>query len=224
METTLRALASRPSLTRPYVGGEAARRRRHHRGGARVQSRLARDDDRRRLDHVPLHAGRRVGAGRREAHLEKGISSSEDPAGRPLQRRDAIHVHHQHRRDQAARVSRQVVRVERQQQVARAHLVTRLDARLETLAVEPHRVQPDVDEDLEPRRRKGERVAGAMHVKDARIAGREEPLVERIERETVARQPSRKRRIGHLLERHDHAGQWRQQGQAVQAVGWGGGA
>jgi hypothetical protein len=53
-----------------------------------------------------------------------------------------------------------------------------------------------------------------MHVEHLAITGSDEPLVERIEGETVAREPLGERGIGHALERHDEAGQRRQQGQA----------
>ena len=90
MDTTLRALASRPLLDQPNVGGEAARRRRDRRGGTRVQPPFARDHDRGRLDRAALRRGDRLRLGRRETHLEERVPSSGDPAASHLQapRRD----------------------------------------------------------------------------------------------------------------------------------------
>jgi hypothetical protein len=48
-------------------------------------------------------------------------------------------------------------------------------------------------------------MAGPMHVKHPGVAWGDEALVQRLERETVARQPSRERRIGNPIQRYHNA-------------------
>jgi hypothetical protein len=194
-------------LVQPQVGGEATRRGRQLRRRARVQPRLARHDDRTRLDRRAVRrrrAGLHGGAAQRD--VQQRVAPRDHPSRRlPAQAGDAVHVRHEHHREQAPRVRRHVVRVEREQRVAAAHHVAGLRDRREARALEQDGVEADVDQDVEPRRRQGEGVAGAVHLQDAGVARREHAVAQRIDRDPVAGEPLRERGVGDEVERDHHA-------------------
>ena len=219
MDTTLRAFASRSPFTsrtsdvkRRAAAATAAAGRACNPDFVAIT--IGRRSARRRPASRRLRQRRR----RRRRMDQRVTAARTRPVAAPATL-DALHVGHEHGRDQAPRVGRDVVRVERQEQVTGADLVARLHARMEALAVQLHRVEPDVDEDLEPGRGQRERMSGAMHVKHPGVARRDDALVERIERDAVAGQPLREGRVGDLIERDHDAGERREDARRHGGVG-----
>jgi hypothetical protein len=216
IDTTLRRFASRPPLSsrtsavklRAAAASSAAGRAW---SPVSLVTTIGRDST-----ATPSAAGDRAGCAGAAAqrHPRHRVAPGDHPPGRlRVQRRDAVEVRHEHHREQAARVRRHEVGVEGEQRIAGAHQVPRLRQRREPLALEVHGVETDVDEDLEPRRREGERVAGAVHLEHARVARRQHAVAQRIDRDPVAGEPLRERGVWDVLERDHHARERRGEGE-----------
>ena len=213
IETTLRAFASRAPAHQSQVGLELARGRRERRRRTRVQSGLGRDDDGSRSHGLALRGDgrRRRSTGERENHQH--IAPRHHASRAPVERRDTIGIRDHHLRQQAAGTTRNQIRIEVEERVARVYHVALADEGGESLSLERDGVEADVNDDLQPVRLQRHRVPGAMDLEHPGIARREQPIAQRIDRDAIAHEALRERGIRHLFEGHDDPGQRGDDGQ-----------
>jgi hypothetical protein len=140
-----------------------------------------------------------------QVDLEQHVVPRHDDAVARPQRRHAVHVRDDDRGEQAARAARHRVHVEAQERRPRGHARAGLHERGEALAAQRHRVEPHVDDELQPVRLERHRVPGAVHLPHRRVARCDDRVAERVDRHAVAGEPLGEDRVRHLVERHDDA-------------------
>ena len=139
---------------------------------------------------------------RLDAHFHQWIARLDDAASQ-LDRRDALAVRDQHFGQQAARACCNEIGVERYQPVALSDLVTGLDVRSESFALEFHRVESDVDHDFHPIGVEGKRVVRPMDLYYAGVTGCDKLLAHRIDCHSISHQPLGEYRVRHAVDGHN---------------------
>jgi hypothetical protein len=205
-------------LHQAHVCGESSCGRRDHRGRPGVQPGLGGDDDRRRPDHVSARRFAALIARRRcrwallvQRDLEHHVAASDDTTGARAQRRHDVHVRDHHLGEQTASAPRDEIDVETQEWIAGAHRVAILHDRVKAFSAQGHGIEADVDDDLEAERLDRHRVASSVDEAYDRIAWRDDDIAQRVDRDTVAREPLCEGRVRDRIERNENAGNGRDQ-------------
>ena len=148
---------------------------------------------------------------RREGHREQRVLPGRHVAAGAFPRRHALAVGDDDLGQQALGVGGKEIEIERDQRRAGPHLVAEFHARVESFALQRHRVDADVHQHLEPSGvRSGHRMAGGGKRHDLAVTAATSTRVGGIDRQAVADHLLREDRIGDALQRPDLSGQRRQ--------------
>ena len=82
---------------------------------------------------------------------------------------------------------------------------------MKALSAQGHGIEADVDDDLEAERLDRHRVASSVDEAYDRIAWRDDDIAQRVDRDTVAREPLCEGRVRDRIERNENAGNGRDQ-------------
>ncbi len=137
----------------------------------------------------------------------------------PFDDRESSGLGHDHRRDQALRLSREAVEIESDQRITGADALALALQHFEAGAGQSNGVDADVQQDVGAIRSAqchGMRRRGNRH--DFAGAGCEQDSGRRIDREAVAHHAAREYLVRHLVERHAPPSERRQEHEVVRSV------